>query len=934
MNIKFFLIGFFWFFLAGVYASGNLAPNPKFEGWDNRKLPSWNISKENFSMVKFENSTAYFKIPADYQFIMSSIVIELNQQEPTPLSYGVDFKGECFPASWKHGLLLNNVIYQDGTTAKISDTHFIFRAASKDWSCEKHYWMPPKSIKNLNMRFIFQGTQEANFALRNLFLKEVPNAENSPDFQMNYHGAVTNLVSNHGFEIVYFSEPKNWVPYFTKHPRNKGLLNSIDYSLDSKIKRSGKYSLLLTNSKNSLAGMENIIYSVIDFTREFTFSGWLKAEKATGMNFLEVVFYRAWAPIGLGAASPENMIRYYNMAEEVGRLRTPITSGTHDWKKLSVSGKAPAGANLVRFRIASFNNSGRIWVDDLEFDGLGNAPAEILISQAGFPTDGLKEAYVRARNPAKEAIFSIKKEGKAVISGKLKPLGKDYLDCFDYLASFSKITDEGKYTFEAILDGTIVKTPEWEISRDFYYKLTELSRAFMFMMRCGCEVPGYHKACHLDDGQIRSKPDLNASGEVIGHVNVSGGWHDAGDYDKFPVSAMMPIVAMARLSKYYKSESLLGEAAWGADWFKRIIANKGGIYSQIKRCNRSGGVIIDQIAPDAETDNIPGNADDRTAVGPPNRTDITTAFALAEYAANEPDKAKAKAAIDRTLIGRKEFLSSEKMAHPQAAMMFAPALAKLDLLLWKLTGDQDYRESSKKTMLMLLDKLEANVKTGNWNALMGGHYYSWGCLLTPMDFAEEYPDDQLVPRIKRIIAQCLEKNPLFAEPTHYGTTNCLLCLSRYSTTSNLMPAAVMAQAAKIFRNRKYLERAERLFYHITGVNDTGTSLIGGIGWKTQAAWCACNGLPGFTNGTVIKGAVQKGVAFGNGSVKASNASLANGTQDNNLDHPAGYPFVVIAYDYPLFGMQGAQEVFERNNGEMMMVIWYIVTAQDILKKGK
>ena len=45
---------------------------------------------------------------------------------------------------------------------------------------------------------------------------------------------------------------------------------------------------------------------------------------------------------------------------------------------------------------------------------------------------------------------------------------------------------------------------------------------FSIVQRCGCDVPGWHKACHLDDAKL-------ADGT---HVDVTGGWHSAGDYNK------------------------------------------------------------------------------------------------------------------------------------------------------------------------------------------------------------------------------------------------------------------------------------------------------------------------------------------------------------------------------------------------------------------
>ena len=45
---------------------------------------------------------------------------------------------------------------------------------------------------------------------------------------------------------------------------------------------------------------------------------------------------------------------------------------------------------------------------------------------------------------------------------------------------------------------------------------------FFFVQRCGFDVPGWHKACHLDDAKL---PDGT-------HLDVTGGWHSAGDYNK------------------------------------------------------------------------------------------------------------------------------------------------------------------------------------------------------------------------------------------------------------------------------------------------------------------------------------------------------------------------------------------------------------------
>ena len=56
--------------------------------------------------------------------------------------------------------------------------------------------------------------------------------------------------------------------------------------------------------------------------------------------------------------------------------------------------------------------------------------------------------------------------------------------------------------------------------------------------RCGVEVPNVHPACHLDDALLLDNGQ---------HVDVTGGWHDAGDLRKWMDATMMNGLALLRL---------------------------------------------------------------------------------------------------------------------------------------------------------------------------------------------------------------------------------------------------------------------------------------------------------------------------------------------------------------------------------------------------
>ncbi len=58
----------------------------------------------------------------------------------------------------------------------------------------------------------------------------------------------------------------------------------------------------------------------------------------------------------------------------------------------------------------------------------------------------------------------------------------------------------------------------------FWEKTARPAYRFFYYQRCGMEIPGYHKACHLDDATDEAHQQ---------QFNLAGGWHDAGDYNKY-----------------------------------------------------------------------------------------------------------------------------------------------------------------------------------------------------------------------------------------------------------------------------------------------------------------------------------------------------------------------------------------------------------------
>jgi len=105
-------------------------------------------------------------------------------------------------------------------------------------------------------------------------------------------------------------------------------------------------------------------------------------------------------------------------------------------------------------------------------------------------------------------------------------------------------------------------------------------RRFFLHSRCGFAVPGWHKACHLDDANL---PDGT-------HIDATGGWHSAGDYNKLMYengdggAVFALLTAQAAAPQIFTALNVtsntwsdaLDEAQWGAQFVARMQVPETG----------------------------------------------------------------------------------------------------------------------------------------------------------------------------------------------------------------------------------------------------------------------------------------------------------------------------------------------------------------------
>lgn len=261
----------------------------------------------------------------------------------------------------------------------------------------------------------------------------------------------------------------------------------------------------------------------------------------------------------------------------------------------------------------------------------------ILVDQGGYNASGPLRFLVRSSLLPVEgqARFEVSDAGGLRYRGDLVPLGKTLGQHeADWGGHFFEghVPDPspGTYHLAAFIDNASTERGGIRVGPSQRLKTTgELAYRFYSVQRCGCAVEGWHEACHVDDGAL---PDGR-------RVDVSGGFHSAGDShkhmgDNAPISVYGMVSAHERAPGFFDTldrdgngrADLLDEAAWGADWFLKMVDPQSGhLWANVTNDIEYYGL------PEQETDGIPGTADDRV-IGVGDPADLG-AWVIASWAA-------------------------------------------------------------------------------------------------------------------------------------------------------------------------------------------------------------------------------------------------------------------------------------------------------------
>ena len=219
--------------------------------------------------------------------------------------------------------------------------------------------------------------------------------------------------------------------------------------------------------------------------------------------------------------------------------------------------------------------------------------AHIVINAAGYLPNDQKIAIAFSMRPLKGNFVVVEKSSnKKVYSEKIKASAAPGYGPFKYYydLDFSTFQTEGIYEIQ--LPSEKSKSSRVIISQSAYKSYPEDLLGFMRQQRCGYN-PFFDEACHEKDGRLMDGPEEDST-----YINVTGGWHDAGDqlkylitssnatarmimaYKLFPDAFSDQVNALGQPSKNNTAD-VLDEARWGLDWIHKLHYAPGKLIHQV-----------------------------------------------------------------------------------------------------------------------------------------------------------------------------------------------------------------------------------------------------------------------------------------------------------------------------------------------------------------
>lgn len=478
-----------------------------------------------------------------------------------------------------------------------------------------------------------------------------------------------------------------------------------------------------------------------------------------------------------------------------------------------------------------FDNFALYLTDDSgKVEGAGGVETtDINVNQIGYIPDAEKKAVVRAEAGTEITgefnVVNVKTD-ETVFTGTLADAKENTASGEQTaIADFSELTEAGTYK---VVTENYGESFEFEIGEGIYDKVMDSAMRMFYLQRCGSVLEDEtfgHDACHTG-GAVIYGDTSSATREV------TGGWHDAGDYGRYTVAGAKAAADLLLAYENYGEQfgddtgipesgngipDILDEVKYELDWMLLMQdPESGGVYHKITCEN-----FPDSVMPEEETEQLILAPVSTTATA-----DFAAVMAMAARVYQDIDADYQKTCLaaaeqawsylEATPGDGKGFLNPESIVtgeygDPDDSDERYWALAEL----YKTTKSDTYLSALKEY------KAEDIVDGLGWQnvGLYGVYAY-----LSSGDSSDAYYQS-VESHFKQAVDSVLQK----AEQDSYGVT---LGSGDYYWGSNLQAAnngMLLLMADQLSPNETYVRVARQQLDYLMGTNTNSYCFITGFG---------------------------------------------------------------------------------------------------------
>lgn len=473
---------------------------------------------------------------------------------------------------------------------------------------------------------------------------------------------------------------------------------------------------------------------------------------------------------------------------------------------------------------------------------ISNGEVEFRVNHIGYGAKETKRAYLCQFGSGSyigKTFDVVSDKNDIVYTGTItntRDIGYTAFDAI-YECDFSSVISDGDYSIK--IDA--IESDQFSINNpSAYKKVLNTMLDFYQAQRCGNAGALLHGPCHLNDA--------NAA------IDCSGGWHDAGDYIKFMITASFVTLEMLTTYDYLHSYNveeglidergtggvpdILEEARIGLEWILKMTADvkNGKLYYQV-----SG-------SEDHNYWRIPETDDETGVVGNPralhkgwgeNLTGRTVAcLAIASRVWKEYDAAFAQKCLERALeiwAIRKDYKDVQK-SNPEDYYGEWTSLDDMlmgSIELYNATGDDAY-----------LPLVEYYLNNNN------GYYIGWGNIDFLGVAACFRAGIEVEAAQKKMLKILDHRKTRSEEQTFYRSSG----LSWGTNASYPSEAQMGIMYSLLTGDDTYLEMAQAQRDYLLGVNNWNISFIAGVGHRyPENSHSQLNDLVELHRGAVVGG---------------------------------------------------------------------------------